>query len=242
MRIPEGLMENTSAALSLFSFLASIAGIVAVIALYAFSYLAISSIDAAVTPQFDSAQAALLDASAAASSAVSSLSSADGAISSLSSAFLSYSNSTAKLSSSLSGIASLPLFSLDPGIGAAANDLSLASGQFRNASQSVSQMGLAAGEAAASARKIASDLEGASSKLSEAKRNFKSALSSTSLVALILCLCLLALFSSVAFLSLSVMLTHYPNLLKQARMAEGGKGTGEENANDESAQKKKAKQ
>lgn len=223
MRMPEGVLQNTAAAFALFSLLLSLSGMAACIALYASSYVALSSIDAVLTPQFDSAESALFGASAAISSAAGSSSQAASAISSVSSALQSYSDSTSELSLSLSGLASVPPFSLDPKIASAAASMSQASQQFANASQSASQMSASAESALTSFQGVADDVGRAASNLSDAKRNFKSALSSLSWLSLIFCLCLAALFSSVALLSLSMLLSHYPNMLERAEKEAAGR-------------------
>ena len=116
----------------------------------------------------------------------------------------------------------MPPFSLEPRIASAAAQLSQASQQFANASRSASQMSGSAAGAFASVQGIAGDIGRASSGLSDAKRNFKSAISSLSWLSLIFCLCLAVLFSSVAFSSLSVLLSHYPNMLERAEKDKAG--------------------
>jgi len=216
MRIPPDLMANTATALAFVAFVLSFAGAAACVVLYASAYMALGSIDATVSPQFDSAEAALSDASASLYLAANSSAYASDALSSVSGALQSYSDSTSALSSSLDGVASIPPFSLEPRLQAAAGDMRQASLQFANASQSAAQMSISAKSAVLSVESIASSMGSAASKMSEAKRNYHSAMSGISLMALIFCLCLLALFSSVALVSLSLMLSHYPDLLKRA--------------------------
>ncbi len=219
MRIPPELLENTATALALAAFLLSIAGLAASLLLYAFAYMAIGSIDASLSPQFDSAEAALLSASEAASGAAGASTQASESIASVADALQSYSSSTDALSSSLEGLASLPLLSIDPGIQEAAAEMGQASQHFANASQSALEMSGSAQATVLSVQEIAEDLEAASYQMPESKRSFKSALSSAGLMALVGWLCLTALFSSVALLSLSMMLSHYPNMLSRAEAA-----------------------
>jgi len=221
MGIPEGLLENTAAAFALLSFLLSLAGMAACLALYMASYVALSSIDATVTPQFDSAQSALFGASAALSSAADAASHANGTMSSVSLALQSCSDSASALSSTLSGLSSLPL--VDPGLAEASIRLSQASQQFANASQSASQMSASASASTAQLQETALGINLAASNLSKARQSFKSSLSSISWLSLIFCLCLAALFSSVAFSSLSVLLSHYPNMLERAEKEAAGR-------------------
>ena len=219
MRIPPDIMENTAAAFALAAFFLSLSGIVASLLVYAASYMALSSIDSALSPQFESAESALSDASASFSLAANSSAYAYDAINSVSEALQSYSDSTSSLSSSLSDISLIPPFSLDARLSSAAGDLKQASWQFANASRSASEMASSAKSAAASVQGITNDLDTAAAKISDAKRNFHSSISSISLLALLFSACLLALFSSVALVSLSVMLSHYPNMLARAEKA-----------------------
>ncbi|MFA5929274.1 MAG: hypothetical protein WC861_00150 [Candidatus Micrarchaeia archaeon] len=216
MRIPEGMLENTSAALALLAFLLSLAGMVASLSIYASAYFALSSAEAALMPQFDSASVALSDAGASVLMMSGSSSSAYSTISNLSSGLQSYSDSTAKLSLSLSDIAALPLFSLDTRLQSAADDMRTASAQFSNASQSASQMAASTQAALSSLQAVSADIDNASSSLSAAKQSFKSALSAINLLALLFSVCLFALFCSVMLLSVSAMLSHYPNMLQHA--------------------------
>ena len=209
-------MENTAAAFALFAFFLSLSGIVASLAVYAASYMALSSMDATLSPQFESAESALTGASISFSLAANSSAHAYSALNSLSEAFQSYSDSTSSLSSSLSDISSIPPFSLDARLTSASGDLRQASQQFANASRSASQMASSAQSASASVQSLANDIDTAASKISEAKLNFHSSLSGIGLLSLLFSICLLALFSSVMLVSLSVLLSHYPNMLKRA--------------------------
>jgi len=219
MRIPPDIMANTAAAFALAAFFLSLAGIVASLLVYAASYMALASIDATISPQFDSAEAALNDASASVSLAANSSAYAYDAINSVSAALQAYSDSTSSLSSSLSDLALVPPFSLDARFQSASGDLKSASGQFANASQSAAQMASSAQSAAASVQSISNDLGTAAAKISEAKRNFRASLSSMGWLSLIFCICLAVLFASVALSSLSVLLSHYPNMLERAEKA-----------------------
>jgi len=219
MRIPPGILENTAAAFALVAFLLSLAGMAASLAVYAASYMALSSVDATVTPQFESAESALSDASESISLAANSSAYAYDAIGSVSYALQEYSNSTAALSSSMSDLASIPPFSLDARFQSASGGLGQASLHFANASASASQMAFSAQAAAASVQGVADDLDASASNLSESKRSFRASLSAIGWLSLLFSLCLLALFSSVALVSLSVMLSHYPNMLSRSQKA-----------------------
>jgi len=212
-------MENTATAFALVAFFLSLSGMVAALAVYAASYMALSSIDATISPQFDSAEAALMDASASISLAAGSSAYAYDTLSSASAALQSYSDSTSALSSSLSDIAAVPPFSLDARLLSASGDLKQASAHFANASQSASQMASSAQSAVSSVKSVANDIGSAASGVSDAKRNFRASLSSIGLLSLLFSLCLLALFSSVALACLSIMLSHYPNMLERAEKA-----------------------
>ena len=212
-------MENTAAAFALAAFLLSLFGIVASLAVYAASYMALSSMDATISPQFESAESALADAGASLSHAANSSTHAYDAISSVSAALQSYSDSTSSLSSSLSDIAAIPPFSLDTRLQSASGGLRLASQRFANASQSASQMASSAQSAAASVQSMAGDVDAAASGISDAKRNFRASLSGIGLLSLVFSACLLALFSSVMLVSLSALLSHYPNMLARAEKA-----------------------
>jgi hypothetical protein len=220
MRVPKDMMANTATVLALFAIILSLFGIAASLALYASSYMALGSVDAALSPQFNSAKAALLSASEAISYAANSSEYGYDALNSVSGAFLSYSDSTKALSSSLDGIASIPPFSLDPNLAAAASSMQTASSQFSNASQSAVKMAGLARSASSSMQGTATDVSNAASQLEGAKRNFKSTLSAIGMLSFFFCLCLLALFSSVILVSLSLLLSHYPDLLDKEKIAE----------------------
>jgi len=216
MRIPPDLMQNTAAAFALFAFLLSFAGIVAAVALYAAAYMALGSIDATMAPQFDSAASSLESASAIASSFSNSSAYASSTMSSVADALQAYSDSTGTLSHSIGDLASMPPLSLDPRLSTAASDLEQASLQFANASKSAALMSASAGSAVSSMQSIADDISRSAASLSEAKRNFKSSLSGIGLASLVFCVCLCVLFASVALSSLSILLSHYPNMLERA--------------------------
>ncbi len=70
-------------------------------------------------------------------------------------------------------------------------------------------------------RSTSSDLDAASLRIGEAQSSFRSAMGLLHLAAMAMCLSLLALFSSVLFLSASVLLPYFPKLFASGKK-EGG--------------------
>ncbi|VVC00220.1 Uncharacterised protein [uncultured archaeon] len=218
MQLPEGLLSKTEAALAFFAGALAVAGLVFTLVLYVSLYSFIQAADAAVSPQIDVAIASVSDAQQVASFTADSADSAVGSLSNFSSALFSYSNASGSLGDSISGIAAVPPFSLDPRVASSAASMRQASAYFADAGKSLNASASSAVNASVSIRKAGSDLSLASSSLEAARSSFKGAIGALHLAAMAVCLALLCLFSSVILLSLSIMLSNYPKLFS----GEGG--------------------
>ena len=73
-------------------------------------------------------------------------------------------------------------------------------------------------------RSTSNDLDAASLRIGEAQSSFRSAMGLLHLAAMAGCLSLLALFSSVLFLSISVLLSYYPKLFSSGKKDAGQSG------------------
>lgn len=217
MQVPEGILENTGAALALLSAVLAAGGLLLCIGAYAASFFALQSAEKAVMPQFDSASAALSGAQAVASSAAQSVDSASLAIGNVSAAFAGYADSAGSLSDSLGTLAAVPPFSLDPKIASSAARMKEASQFFSGAASSLNSSASQAGDAAAGAGKMADNLGNAVRTLEESLSSVKSAFGMLNAAALVFSLCLFGLFSSVLLISASVLLQHYPRLFDRKK-------------------------
>ncbi len=217
MQLPEGILENTEAALALLAAGLSAAGLLLCLAAYAALFLSLQSAEKAILPQFDSASAALSDAQQVVSSAAESAGFASLAVGNVSSALYEYADASRGLSDSLGAIASNPLFSLDPSIASSASKMEQASDFFSGAASSLNSSASGAASAASSVRKLSDDLSSAKNSLEGSRSGLQSAFGALNLAALLAAICICALFSAVLSLSVSVLLSHYP------RMFGGGK-------------------
>lgn len=217
MKLPEGILENTEAALALFSAVLSAGGLLLCLAAYAAIFLTLQSAEKALMPQFDSAALVLTDAQSTVSSAAGAVGDAGLAVGNVSSALGAYAEATDSLSDSLGAIAAIPPFSLEPKIAASAAKMRQGAGFFASASAGLNLSYSQAGESAVAVRKMADDLGSAGEALQAAKSSVKSAFGMMHIAALLAALCLCALFSSVVFLSVSVLLRHYPRLFDKEK-------------------------
>lgn len=215
------ILKNAQAALALFSSVLAFGGLLLCAAGYAAVFLSISQLDNAISPQIDAASAAIGDTQALLSSAEQSASSASQGLSEVSSALSAYSESTKGMGDSLAGVASVPPFSLDSRLSAAAAKLQDASALFANASQSLNSSAISVLNATQSLKKTADDLGEAKKSLGQAKEGFKGSVGMLHIASLSAALALSALFSSVLLLSVSMLLPHYPRFFKKK---DGGDG------------------
>ncbi len=215
MQLPPDVMKNTAAFLALVAGALACAGLALTLLSYAAFFFFVQGIDSTVSPQLDTAVSAISNTQSTLASAADSAGSASGAISNGTLALYSYADATDGISSTLSSIAQNPLISLDPQIGTSAAQLRNASVFLREAAQSLNRTSGSAGSAAASLKKVSLDAADAKKSVSAAKEGFKAALGTLTIAGFLATLCFLALFSSVGLLSVSMLLSHYPDLLSK---------------------------
>lgn len=206
-------MKNTAAFLAVVAGALACAGLALTILSYLAFFFFIQGIDAIVSPQLDAASSAISNTQSMLAGAADSAASASGAISNGTLALFSYADATDGIGNTLSSIAQSPLFSLDPQVATSAQKLRDASAFLRGAAVSLNQTSGSAGSAAASLRKVSLDASNAKAAIGQAKDGFKGALGMLSIAGFLAMLCSLALYSSVGLLSLSMLLSHYPDLL-----------------------------
>jgi len=220
MELPKGILQNTEAALALFSAFLAIGGIALCLGAYAAFFLFTQNLDLTVSAQIDAYSAVILDAKQAVLSTAAGTASANGAISNISNALGAYSESAKGMGDSLATVGAIPPFSLDSRISSSAAKLREASGYFSGAASSLNSSSLQIGSAGDSLKKMALDLDGAGNSLSEAKQGFKSALSALNVATLVGTLALCALFSANLLLALSMLLSHYPRFFDKKESKE----------------------
>lgn len=223
------LFRDSQAALAALAAALSVAGLLFSLGGYVSFFLFIGSLDSSISPQIESAEAAVVGTGEILSGAEESASSASQGLSEVSGALSAYSESTLGMADSLSSVAAIPPFSLDSRLSSAAGKLREASGLFASASAHLNNSSSSILNATGSLRSTAGDLSKAKGSLGQAKALFKDALSKLHLVALAMALALALLFSSVFSLSLSVLLPHYPRLFSKKEKDEGEKKPHEEN-------------
>jgi hypothetical protein len=216
------IIANTEAALAALSAALAAAGLLLCAVSYFGFFLFLQNADSAISPQIDSAEAALGNAQAVVFSVSQSAEPAAGAIASAGSALAAYSSASRNISDSLSDISKVPPFSLDARIASSAASMRQASTYFADAAASVNSSAVSAASAAAAVKKASSDLEAARAALGASKKSFKDAIGSLHLASLAGFFALSALFSSVMMLAASVLLTHYP-LIFGGKDAEGAR-------------------
>ncbi len=187
-------------------------------------FLFIGSIDSSISPQIDSASAAVGDMRIILSSAEKSSSSASIGLGEISGALAAYSESAKGMGDSLAGVAGVPPFSLDSRLSTSAAKLKEASSLFASASGSLNNSAGSILNATQSLKGTSDDLGKAASSLKQAKVSFKGALSMLHIAALVGALALATLFSSVLLLSVSILLQHYPRLFKKKDSGEDAEG------------------
>ncbi len=213
--IPQNLIANTEAALAALSAALAAAGLLLCAVAYFGVFLFLQNADSALSPQIDSAQAALGDAQAVVFSASQAAEPAVETMAAVEGALFAYSSASRNVSDSLADISKVPPFSLDARIASSAASMRRASDYFAEAAKSANSSAKAASTAIADIRKASADLDSASSSLTQSEKSFKDAIGSLHLGALAGFFALSALFSSVMMLSASMLLTHYPRVFEK---------------------------
>jgi len=221
------MLKNSQAALAALAAVLAVGGLLLTLGGYISFFLFIGSLDSSISPQIDSASAAVGGMRIILSSAEESSSSASIGLGEISGALAAYSESANGMGDSLAGVAAVPPFSLDGRLSASAAKLKEASSLFASASGSLNSSAGSILNATQSLKETSDDLGKAASSLEAAKEGFKGALSMLHLAALASALALLSLFSSVLLLSASILLQHYQRLFKKKDSDEDAEGDGE---------------
>jgi hypothetical protein len=213
MQLPPDMMKNTAA------FLAFIAGALAGVGLaltllsYVAFYFLVQGVDGVITAQFDPLLASVTDAQQTVSSAADAASFASGGLSNLSISFSTYADASDSIGTALSAFTQNPLLAtLAPQITASVTKLNDASSSMRGAAAEFNSTAGSTGSASASLRQASIDISSAKTAMAQAKEGVKSALGMLSIMGFLAMLCALCLFSSVGLVSISMLLSHYPDL------------------------------
>lgn len=211
MKVPQNMMKNTSVVLAMSAAVLSAAGLVLALLSYTAFFIFLQGIDSSVSPQMDLASRTSLDARQALLDSAAATGSASGAIRNATLALSSLADSTDGMRSTISQLSQATFIPGSAQLAASAASLQNSSAYFRNASQALSGMSSSTDAASVSLTSLAADLEGASGSIKDAKQGFRDALSMLSLAGLFAAICVCGLFSSTFLLSLSVLLSHYPD-------------------------------
>jgi len=219
-------MKNTAVLFSLAALALACAGLVLTLLAYAAFFLFVQGIGASAYPSLDAAALSIGDAQQTLSYSADVAGVAPGAIANLTIAVSSYADATDGIGNLLSSIAQNPLLSLDTQLSSSVSQLRTASSALRGASQSLNSSSGSAASAVASLRKASSDMNEARNSVLQAKGSFSSALGMLNIAGFLLALVAVALFSSTGMLSVSVLLSHYPDLF--SKKAEGVEEAGKQ--------------
>ncbi|MCX8198016.1 MAG: hypothetical protein N3F07_02365 [Candidatus Micrarchaeota archaeon] len=208
MVLPEGILKKSKSALAVLSALFGIAGIL-ICAASLFALLsATAALEKILAGQLDAAIASASDLEKSIIQASEGAGHGADAAYSLSSSLSQYSSSSKSLADSLLAISSIPIIGSDGKISSAASSAKKAAESFSNSSYSLNSTAQSLSELSASLRKIGEDVRKERKLLLDAKEKAKGIFfwlyAAEILAASGLCL----LFSSVCFVSFSVLL-HY---------------------------------
>ena len=218
------MMKNTAAFLALVAGILACAGLALTLLSYAAFFFFMQGIDNMVSPQIDSLSATVVDAQQTVSSASDAAGAASGALANLSVSLVNYAGAGDSIGATISSVSQNALLSaVAPQLAGSAAKLSDASLAMRGAAEQFNATSGSAGAASSSLRQASNDLSSASASMAQAKEGFKSALGMLGIAGLLVMLCGLALFSSVGLVSVSMLLSHYPDFFskKDAQQAEG---------------------
>jgi hypothetical protein len=176
-------------------------------------YFLVQGVDGVITSQFDPLLASVTDAQQTVSNTADAAGFASGALSNLSVSLSSYADASDSISSTLSAFTQNPLLAtLAPQITGSVAKLGEASVSMRGASAEFNATASSTSSASSSLRQASLDLSNAKNAMAQAKEGVKSALGMLSIMGLLAMLCALCLFSSVGLVSISMLLSHYPDL------------------------------
>ncbi len=210
------MMKNTAAFFALVAGALACAGLVLTLLSYVAVYFFLQGVDSMVSPQIDTLSAAVSDSQQTVSDAADAAGSASVAIANITHSLSAYAGASDSIGATLSSFSQNQLLSaLAPQIADSVSKLNDASSSMREAATALNSTSASAGAAAASLHSAASTMETAKESMAQAKQGFKSALGMLSIAAMMMALCGISLFSSVGLLSLSLLISHYPDLLSK---------------------------